>query len=66
MIEPSQPWRTFSLDFTVPADCHAMTVQVRRKASLQIDNQLGGELWLADLGLAPTTIAIGPLEEVDQ
>ena len=43
-----------------------MTVQVRRKASLQIDNQLGGELWLADLGIASTTIAIAPLEEMDQ
>ena len=66
MIEPSQPWRTFSLDFTVPADCHTMMVQVRRTASLQIDNQLGGELWLAELGLTPTTIAIAPLKEVDQ
>ena len=66
MIEPSQPWRTFSLDFTVPADCHAMMVRVRRTASLQIDNQLGGELWLADLGIASTTIAIAPLEEMDQ
>ena len=64
MIEPSQPWRTFSLDFTVPADCHTMMVQVRRTASLQIDNQLGGELWLAELGLTPTTIAIAPLKEV--
>ncbi len=63
MIEPSQPWRTFSLDFTVPADCHTMMVQVRRTASLQIDNQLGGELWLAELGLTPTTIAIAPLKE---
>lgn len=66
MIEPSQPWRTFSLDFTVPPDCHAMTVRVRRTASLQIDNQLGGELWLADLGIASTAIAIAPLEEIDQ
>ena len=64
MIEPSQPWREFRLDFTVPAECHAMMVRVRRTASLQIDNQLGGELWLAELGLTPTTIAIAPLKEV--
>ena len=64
MIEPSQPWRTFSLDFTVPEKCYAMMVRVRRTASLQIDNQLGGELWLAELGLTPTTIAIAPLKEV--
>ena len=64
MIEPSQPWRTFRLDFTVPEECHAMVVRVRRTASLQIDNQLGGELWLAELGLTPTTIAIAPLKEV--
>ena len=54
------------VNFTVPADCHAMMVRVRRTASLQIDNQLGGELWLADLGIASTTIAIAPLEEMDQ
>lgn len=64
MIEPSQPWREFNLNFTVPEECQAMVVRVRRTASLQIDNQLGGELWLADLGITTSTINITPLAEV--
>jgi len=63
MIAPSQPWQEFVLAFTVPDGCRAMVARVRRPPSRQIDNQLGGELWLTRLAILSTVISIMPLVE---
>ncbi len=52
MVASTQEWQTQNLDFTVPEECSAVVVRLRRRESTQIDNKLSGKLWLANLEIA--------------
>jgi hypothetical protein len=51
MIPPSGPPDTFSLGFTVPEECHAVQIALRRNKSHYFDNQISGKLTLNGLEL---------------
>jgi len=65
MVADDQPWGSFDLLFRVPEECKAMVVRIRRNLSQQIDNQLGGDLWLTNfeisaMGTPSTIIEVEP------
>jgi hypothetical protein len=45
-VKGDSPWEEEELAMTVPAACEAVTMRVRRKASLRFDNKISGEYWL--------------------
>ena len=47
----SRDWAQAALDFTAPANCHAVVVQLRRNESLRFDSQIRGVLWVDDFAL---------------
>ncbi|NTU43272.1 MAG: hypothetical protein HGA78_09555, partial [Nitrospirales bacterium] len=47
----TNPWTELELEFTVPADCKAITIMVRRAASSKFDNKIGGALWMDSFSL---------------
>jgi hypothetical protein len=49
MMDESQAWGTFALDFFVAEGCDAVLVRVRRNLSTRLDNLLAGDLWLRGL-----------------
>ncbi|MCI5162745.1 MAG: hypothetical protein D3917_12150 [Candidatus Electrothrix sp. AX5] len=52
MAEPDQGWTPFSLNFTLPEDCHqGVEVRVRRLPSKKIDSLISGDLWVTNLSL---------------
>ncbi|RWX45857.1 hypothetical protein H206_00744 [Candidatus Electrothrix aarhusensis] len=52
MAEPDQDWTPFSLNFTLPEDCHqGVEVRVRRLPSKKIDSLISGDLWVTNLSL---------------
>lgn len=52
MIPPSGPPDTFYLEFTVPDECHAVQIALRRNKSHYFDNQISGNLTLSGLKLS--------------
>ena len=44
-------WQLDRIDFTVPDDCSAVLVRLRRVPSKRFDNQLAGKVWLDDFEL---------------
>ena len=52
MIPPSGPPDTFSLEFSVPEECHAVQVLFRRSASHYFDNKISGTVTVTGLELA--------------
>lgn len=46
MVDPDQEWRSFELNFQVPEECNIISVRLRRKMSINIDNKLAGDVWL--------------------
>ena len=56
MIGANQEWQDLALNFTVPEECAAMVVRIRRNPSAYFDNQLGGDIWLTGFDIsAPGT-----------
>ncbi len=53
MVPADQEWTPFSLTFTVPEQCEAVQIRVRRKPSTNIDNLINGDLWLSDFSMTP-------------
>jgi tetratricopeptide (TPR) repeat protein len=51
MISPDQDWQPEHLEFTVPEECSAVVLRLRRRESIQIDNKLSGKLWLRNLDI---------------
>lgn len=47
----SRDWARVTVDFTTPADCHAVVVRLRRNESLRFDNKIQGVLWVDDFVL---------------
>ncbi len=54
MVMGDQPWTDVYLQLGVPEECDAMLIRLRRKESIQIDNKLAGDLWLANFEIAET------------
>ncbi|SDP71234.1 hypothetical protein [Desulforhopalus singaporensis] len=42
----SDDYESYSVDFTVPDECAAVMVRLRRKPSNHLDNKISGQLWL--------------------
>jgi tetratricopeptide (TPR) repeat protein len=51
MVQKNQDWTPFTLTFTVPDQCEAVLIRIRRKPSKNIDNLLKGDLWVKDFAL---------------
>lgn len=54
MIPVSQDEDVFEIVFSVPDHCSLLNIRVRRKQSLQIDNMIGGDMWLSEMNLKET------------
>lgn len=39
-------WKELSIDFNVPAECNAVTVNFKRERSLKFDNRIKGTAWI--------------------
>lgn len=44
-------WQEERIDFTVPEDCHAVVIRLRRQTSHRFDNKISGTLWLDNFKL---------------
>jgi hypothetical protein len=51
MIKGTNLWQTETLEFTPPAECHAVVVRLRRLKSQRFDSKIAGTLWLDDFKL---------------
>jgi hypothetical protein len=51
MITGTNLYRTETLEFTPPEDCHAVVVRLRRTPSHRFDSKIAGTLWLDDFKL---------------
>ena len=51
MAAGSRDWEPVTVEFTAPADCHAVVVRLRRNTSLRFDNKIQGSLWVDDFSL---------------
>jgi hypothetical protein len=51
MVVGSRDWEQVNVEFTAPADCHAVVMRLRRKESLRFDNKIQGVLWVDDFAL---------------
>ena len=51
MITGTNLWRTETLEFTPPEECHAVVVRLRRLKSHRFDSKIAGTLWLDDFNL---------------
>ena len=51
MITGSHGWQEDSIDFTVPADCRAVVIRLRRNTSMRFDSKIRGTLWLDNFRL---------------
>ncbi len=49
----TEDWRQEELEFSVPEDCHAVIIRLRRHQSRRFDNKIGGTLLLDDFSLQP-------------
>ncbi len=54
MAVGSRDWEQVAVEFTAPADCHAVVMRLRRKESLRFDNKIQGVLWADDFLLVET------------
>ncbi|MGA3117070.1 MAG: tetratricopeptide repeat protein [Syntrophobacteraceae bacterium] len=45
------PWQEDKIEFSVPAGCEAVVLQVRRDESLKMDNKISGDYWLDSVEL---------------
>jgi hypothetical protein len=51
MMLGTHDWQEQNMEFTVPEDCHAVVVRLRRQPSRRFDNKIEGVLWLDDFRL---------------
>ena len=51
MMLGTHPWQEQDIEFTVPQDCHAVVVRLRRRPSHRFDNKISGTLWIDDFKL---------------
>jgi hypothetical protein len=51
MMLGTHPWQEQDMEFTVPEECHAVVVCLRRRPSHRFDNKIAGILWLDDFKL---------------
>ncbi len=51
MMLGTHDWQEQNVEFTVPEDCHAVVVRLRRQPSHRFDNKIEGILWLDDFEL---------------
>jgi len=51
MIPSTTGWRKETIFFSVPEECHAVTVRLRRQTSHRFDNKISGEVWLDQFNL---------------
>ena len=51
MAAPSSDWEKITIDFSVPQDCHAVRIRVRRDKSHRFDSKIKGRLWLDNFQL---------------
>jgi len=51
MMLGTHDWREQNIEFTVPEDCRAVVVRLRRQPSHRFDNKIAGVLWLDDFRL---------------
>ena len=54
MMPDDQKWTPFTLEFTVPDQCHGVQVRIRRRASNNLDNKISGDVWLTDFAIRRT------------
>jgi hypothetical protein len=47
----SRIWTQVAIDFSPPADCHAVVVRLRRNESLRFDSKIQGVLWVDEFAL---------------
>ena len=51
MILGTNDWKKQHIEFTVPGDCDAVVIRLRRKASHRFDNKIAGTVWLDNFEL---------------
>ena len=56
MLLGSTGWRTEQIEFSLPQDCKAVNLRLRREESNRFDNKFEGKLWLDDFQLEPIDI----------
>ena len=54
MVATDQNWSSYTLDFSVPQNCSAMVVRLRRFESRHLDNKMSGKLWLRNMAISET------------
>jgi hypothetical protein len=60
MMDRSQAWQTDFIEFSVPPDCHAALVRLRRRPSHRFDSKIRGTVWLDDFRLETMPVGIAP------
>ena len=48
-FQANADWRPIAVEFSVPQNCAAVVVGLRRKQSSQIDSKIAGNLWITDV-----------------
>lgn len=56
MLLGSAGWQTEGIEFTLPPDCSAVQLHLRRMPSNRFDNKIEGTLWLDDFLIEPLEI----------
>jgi hypothetical protein len=51
MITGTHSWHEESIEFEMPAECHAAVVRLRRRASMRFDAKIRGTVWIDDFRL---------------
>jgi len=51
MMTGTRGWHQEVIDFTMPMDCHAAVVRLRRRKSMRFDSKIRGRLWVDDFHL---------------
>ncbi len=52
-VTGSTPWKDLELDFTVPPECKAIKVGIKRERSDRFDNKISGDVWVDSVTLYP-------------
>lgn len=52
MLSGTRDWEEVSLDFSVPQECHAVVIRLRRLPSRKLDNKIKGRMWVDDFRLS--------------
>lgn len=51
MMRGTRGWRQEAIDFTMPMDCYAAVIRLRRRKSMRFDSKIRGRLWVDDFRL---------------